>query len=219
MNQVELLNDVLPRIGMTPKLRSATEERIPATIRPLIPERENLGTGFSLMGTTGSGKSSTQAWYVKKSIYEGIKNYSTLHNIEDYSYDDYRLFQCPWMRKPYKVVSWIYWPDIAQKLQDAARDGWKPGDNHTQPHPEQMKTATWLILDDLGRERCKSDSYAVGQLESIIHHRYEHSLTTFWNSNLDAPGLIDQYGAPLVDRLRGLSPVLGNGWVKLDSLR
>jgi len=219
MNQEELLIDVLTRIGMTPRLIAATEEQIPASIRPLIPEPEHHAIGFSLLGTTGCGKSCGMAWFVKKCIEGNINRFYNSYNLIDYDYHKEYSPDFRWGKKPFETVSWIYWPDTAQKFQNAARDGWECGARWTQHHPEAMKRAKILILDDLGRERCKPDSYATTMFESIVHHRYEYGMITLWNSNLDAASLIDLHGAPTVDRLRGLAPVKGDGWLKLKSLR
>ena len=218
---------VLPEIGMTPKLIKAKEDKIPKSIYSTFPEddwRKSDGPdmnyinaeGFSLMGTTGAGKSCAMAWFVKHKIYKYIDedlNELKENGYKTYSYDYPTLFD----DNPFFAINWVYWPDAAQQIQNSINrnrsfDDWRFS-------PDILKKTKWLILDDLGRERFKPDSYACIMLESIINYRYEYEMTTMWNSNLDAEALIDQYGAPLVDRLRGIAPVAANGWIKLDSLR
>lgn len=220
MNHHELTQDALRIIGISPRLSGATEQGIPAEIRPLIPDLQNLGTGWGLIGTTGVGKSCAMAWFIKRIVGDSIQAFLTQRGITEYDHNETCDPMYPWDNGSCREISWIYWPDAALKLQDAARDGW-PSSSPSRPrpwyHPDQMKRSKILILDDLGRERAKQDSFAVCQLESVIHHRYEHGGITLWNSNLAATELIEQYGSPIIDRLRSMAPI--SGWMALRSLR
>ena len=65
-----------------------------------------------------------------------------------------------------------------------------------------------LILDDIGEEQIKEDSYTSEQLEFLVDELYNYECRMMWTSNhtpdqMEAP---TYYGYRLVTRLTGLAP-------------
>jgi len=216
VNQEETVNLGLKQIGLTPRLINATEEKIPEEVRQALPASRT--TGFGLIGTAGAGKSCAIACRVRRTVTDYTKKYFEHFGLTDYdprgSYDTRHALSG---ERVYQEINWLYWPDSAQVLQESARTGEVPKGLNARHDPRCLKSCKILILDDLGRERYGSETYACAVLESVLNHRYEHGLRTLWTSNLNGPELLEKYATPTMDRLCALAPV--NGYLKRDSLR
>jgi DNA replication protein DnaC len=182
-------------IGLTERLQNATWDKVrpdfksqllSCTSEWICDKSLIKGKGLGLAGNTGIGKSCAIACRMKGWALIGGER------LPDGSIAGYM------------DIRWIYWPDYSQALQDAQRDF----DSNKRIYlTNTLKLTNILVLDDLGRERCGADSFAVSILDSVAQDRYEASLPIFWTSNLDGNALIKFYGLPLVDRLNAIAPM------------
>lgn len=85
------------------------------------------------------------------------------------------------------------WPAASGALLDPARRG---------EALQQVKSTSFLVLDDLGAEFQKEGGLVQAFLDEIIDHRYGNELATAITSNLTADDLKTHLSARIVDRLR-----------------
>jgi hypothetical protein len=200
----EAVDSALRTIGLEPRELMADASRIPAAFRSALPPSvhefvagEIPKSGFGITGPTGAGKTCamvailrlhmTQALAKRRAA--GVRPAGGAGNI-------YR---------------WVDWPQMAH---------WLRGHAVAAPDRVQLDVSICckvpaLIMDDLGSERRKGDyqeDYACGELDYILSARHRACLPTWYTTNLDHAGLIRSYGARMVSRLCGESPlVLLNG--------
>ena len=201
-------NTIYAKIGLTPRLISATAEQIPDGLRRYLKDPSEPLGGMGLSGNIGCGKSSFISVALMARVrYAHARQTEILNdptaNMEarirarDYLSDLGNINT----RKRYM---WVYWPDAFNYLQmNATNDAiFKPASEFCIT---TMKKTNLLILDDIGRDRNRTagdvSSFATGQLESVINHRNQHKLSTIWISNLDEVGLIKSLGAAVYTRL------------------
>ncbi len=147
-------------------------------------------TGFGLVGGTGVGKTFTMVRHVADRV-EKIVQASPLPSEA---------------RLPFAYACWENWPERAEEIK---RLSTKPGTD-LEEWIYRVKGAAYLYLDDLGRERVRSeDDLSLGVLKEIIDHRYRHGSPVLWTSNMVGPTEFGKiYPAHMVSRLLGTWPPL-----------
>ena len=188
-----LLDDGL---GIQQRELQADINQIPAKVAQAMPTwfREgHIRGGFGLGGGVGIGKTQAISAYLQQAmishsdrvIIPTIKGHESRYN------------------NPFPPVRWSCWPEEVYWLRSHAVNG---ADNRIQ----RLASAAVLVLDDLGRERIKTDftsDWATSQLDHIVNHRYRMRLPIIWTTNVAEDDLIDLYGAPMYRRLIEPNPL------------
>jgi hypothetical protein len=179
---------------------SADHQKIPSLLLNALPQgiREGkLDAGFGVGGGTGIGKTQAIAALVIKALTEGTKA------LEPDPSDLWRFHG----KRPPSICCWSCWQSELPWLRSHMTHG-------AQERVDRLASAAVLILDDLGRERMKSDNcqdWGVSQLDYIVNTRYRMDLPTIWTTNIREVDLFRLYGAPLVRRLIEPNPLI---WVE-----
>lgn len=79
----------------------------------------------------------------------------------------------------------------------------KSSDEQERDVVEAVKTAAFLVLDDLGSER--STDWVAEQLFRVVDYRHDHVLPTVFTSNLSLPELADHLDARTANRIGEMS--------------
>ena len=203
-------------VGVPPRLHDSVKAQIPPEIARLKHFQAFPSKGFGLLGPHGCGKSCALVVAIKQiMLKEFVEAGPTV--IEDIKPDPGKIGQPfqgqhridPELQTRFR---WVGWPAYARRMKGhAARREWD--------HPDASVTQliTWitsypeeriLILDDIGEENIKPDSYTTEELEHLVDELYNHECRLFWTSNhtpeqMDRP---EYYGSRLLSRLIGLSP-------------
>lgn len=207
--------DLLERVRVSPRDLKAVQEIIPAVIQGLKCYRDFPARGFGLVGPAGCGKSNALVAAIKKVQREeieagGPKRWDDLDHLSTMA--------------PTTEFKWVSWPALAARMKGlAARREWTLPDASTEGLISWLETdqehKRVLVLDDLGMENLKQDSYTTEQLELLIDKAYGLEARLFWTSNKQIEdrktetgevikGLSNPllYGPRLISRLTGLSP-------------
>ena len=197
------LEDRLPRIlrnrGMGPaELGAAREDVTPQLweltvdwIQELLDQPENPKGGFGLLASQGSGPGTG----VGKSCLMAVATKSWAQASAE------AFIRAYGVSEPSKWAPlWANWEQKLTQIREAIRDSWRSADLM-----DQLKEAPLLILDDLGAEQAREDSWGDTQLYAILETRYSAGRATLWTSNLTKAEFTARYSKRLVSRLFGMA--------------
>lgn len=209
------VHQALNEIGVPPRTQKANEQTIPQTISSMNLFRTFPDHGFGLIGPTGCGKSHAFAWAIKQVLLREFKKGGPTRIEETHSSN---LNGHPFQGtnridpEPETRFKWVGWPAYTVHMKHmASRREW------TDPKASTLALIKWvttdpehriLILDDIGMENIKPESYTTEQLEILMDEAYNHEARVFWTSEKTPETLeqADVYGQRLVSRLVALSP-------------
>jgi DNA replication protein DnaC len=143
-------------------------------------ETSKDSNGFIISGTLPVGKSCAVGMYVKQ-IIKVIVNWNLSNPT-----------------KPQKgsPVLWLNWESTYEWFQQNAINS----DELNKRHNLYQDTKI-LVIDDLGAERAKLDSFGNAQLARIINGRYDSHKATIITTQLTKDELTERYGARLATRI------------------
>ncbi|MEI6416034.1 MAG: hypothetical protein WCP34_17495 [Pseudomonadota bacterium] len=98
---------------------------------------------------------------------------------------------------------WANWESKLTEIRGAFGDELRHGDLL-----DELKEAPLLVLEDLGAEQAKQDSWANTLLYEVLEARYSAHRAILWTSNLSKGELVSRYGSRLMSRLMGMAPAL-----------
>jgi hypothetical protein len=98
-------------------------------------------------------------------------------------------------RDPFYQHVWLDWQDIYEWYQSNAIN------EEVTNRFEKYANCALLIIDGLGSERFKEDSFAHGQLNRIINARYSQNRAIIITTQLNKEELNIKYGKSLVNRM------------------
>ena len=75
-------------------------------------------------------------------------------------------------------------------------------------YEKRLRTASMLMLDDLGTETDKTDGWVITKLDAIISERYNRMLPVIITTNLTSEAMKGKYAERIIDRLKQTSLVL-----------
>lgn len=75
-------------------------------------------------------------------------------------------------------------------------------------YEKRLRTASLLMLDDLGTETDKTDGWVITKLDAIISERYNRMLPVIITTNLTSEQMKGKYAERIIDRLKQTSLVL-----------
>lgn len=191
MTLPEHVEATLRKIGVPRRLRTASWDRVLDEVREAIPvdlvRTISVGltveTGFGLVGGVGIGKSGALAALLARHVRAVAAK--TLLNWDGSP-----------LAFPPGRLAWCDWPTFYEFLQGNAIS------DAAQEKIAELRRATILVLDDLGRERNRDrQTFAQGALFSVIAARNGACLPTLWTSNSDLDVLDAVYGDAVVSRL------------------
>ena len=137
------------------------------------------GPNLMFTGKSGTGKSSAMVRIIRRLVLRGI---------EDPKSDDYMF--C-------RRIRWFGAKDIcAQKIDDVYT-------YDRNSIVEKAKSATLLVISDLGKER------ALNGMWNVIDHRYERAYPTFITSEMSVGEMFDRYDDSLTRRFMESGGVQG----------
>jgi len=210
------IQEALFKMGVPPRIHKTTHGMVPKAIKDLRVYQSFPDKGFGLVGPGGCGKSCALVDAIRRTL---VKDFTEAGpaRLEDVKPDPskpHQPFQGPRMvnNEPLTQFKWIGWPAMATRMKGlAARREWTTPGATTEaliqwvtsdPHHRKV-----LILDDIGMENVKADSYTNEQLELLIDEAYGWDARVFWTSNHTPEWMERQeaYGYRLVSRLTGLS--------------
>jgi hypothetical protein len=172
------------RSGATPKLRDLCAP----WVEELLANPEAPSCGFGLLGGAGIGKTGLVAAVAK----------------------EWAMVAGEFHIKTYGVNSpsrWaplcVNWESKLTEIRGAFGDALRHGDLL-----DELKEAPLLVLEDLGAEQAKQDSWANSMLYEVLEARYSAQRAILWTSNLPKGELVSRYGSRLMSRLMGMSPAL-----------
>ena len=90
---------------------------------------------------------------------------------------------------------WISWEEQFEWFQTSAFD---PTLNTVV---NRLSNCMLLVIDDLGSERDKSESFGQGLLSKIVNHRYDNKLPNIITTQLNREELESRYGTKLISRM------------------
>jgi hypothetical protein len=203
-------------IQIPPRHQKAVAASVPHEIVSVEGYKDFPSKSFGLVGDGGCGKSCAISSLIQTTLRKDLEAAGPVR-IEEMARKDTRVGQ-PFQGtrtinpEPFTQFKWIGWPAYSVRMKNyASRREWD--------HPESsvMSLVQWvqcdperrvLILDDLGMENVRSDSYTTEQLELLIDEIYNWEGRLFWTSNRGPEHLAkpEVYGYRLMSRLMGLSP-------------
>ena len=200
-------------IGVPPRTQKATCESVPKEIANLNCHNNFPATNYGLDGLGGCGKSCSLAYGIKRTLLKEMSEAGP-KVIREEPPSIPGLSSTPRLVSPHRptVFKWVGWPAMASRMKGlAARREW------LDPLATVAALASWatsnpehhvLILDDIGEEGVKAESYVSEQLELLIDELYNFECRMFWTSNHTVEALAESscYGYRLASRLVGLSP-------------
>ena len=184
-------------MGIPPRDTNATRALIPEPIYRLRCYQAFPTVRFGMVGPAGCGKSNALVNQIKKVL---------LQELDAVGPENYQ-------RKTGTEFRWVGWPAFAARMKNlSARREWEAQGSSTNElmlwlATEQDRPRV-LIMDDIGMENLKPDSYTTEQLELLIDRAYGLEARLFWTSNKTVEQLNEPsaYGPRLISRLTGLSP-------------
>lgn len=207
MQVSDSIDAILPawceQAGMSKRELTADLNRIPTPLqallyRPHLRVREVLlpgrvpehGTGFGISGSAGTGKTMALA---------AVMMTHARHRI---------LAEAPRLGKKATRgwLRWVRWPERVNTMRMQAGEQMQEVNRFIT----LAQNAPMLVLDDLGAERMRTgyaDDWSASILDSIIDHRHNVMLPTWWTTNLDAREFIARYGSRLYSRIAGDNPL------------
>lgn len=198
--------------GIPPRLRKAGPDLIPEAIRALGCWREFPSRPFGLVGAGGTGKSCALIYAIKECLRREFEEAGPTRVDEpNYPFEGAAIIKA----KPRTSFRWIAWPEKAIEVKNlASRRDWENPDSTLLPIIDWVKDDpenNVLILDDLGMENVKADSYTSEQLELLIDTIYNYESRLFWTANKSVEELTKPtaYGYRLMSRLCGAAPDAG----------
>jgi DNA replication protein DnaC len=208
----ERLRRTLIDIGTPPRLQKSNEQTIPSAIASLKSFQAFPSRGFGLVGPPGCGKSCAYVWAMKQVLLREFAEAGPTRveevNQGKGSFQGTRRID----PEPETQFKWVGWPSMTVHMKHmASRREW------TDPKASTLTLIKWaitdpahriLVLDDIGMENIKPESYTTEQLEILMDEMYNHEVRVFWTSN-KTPDALERdgiYGQRLVSRLTGLSP-------------
>jgi DNA replication protein DnaC len=146
-------------------------------------ERVEAGQGLYLYGNTGNGKTTAICslaitFIVNKSL-QDIRN-------------GVRTKQ---------LVQFVNVPDLLDLLKRGFDDPEVAAEGNAVL--ESLKDCPLVLFDDIGAER--PSQWQQERLLTLIGHRYDNELSTFFSSNLTIPELTQQLGPRLKSRIEGMT--------------
>jgi DNA replication protein DnaC len=200
----ERIRHALLEIGVPARNHQSTQEAVPAEIARLQCLKGFPTQPFGLIGPPGCGKSCSFVAALRRALKAEFTAAGPSR------WEDGKFYQAG-ARTEFK---WVGWPAMAIRMKGlAARREWLVPEASTagliQWLATDQESRRVLILDDLGMETLKPDSYTTEQLELLIDEAYGlGTARVFWTSNklvedLEQPGA---YGPRLMSRLLGMSP-------------
>jgi hypothetical protein len=208
------IQEALFKMGVPPRIHKTTPGMVPKEIQALRVYQSFPNKGFGLVGPGGCGKSCALVDAIRRVMLKELTEAGPQRLEDVKSTKPHQPFEGPRMvnNEPKTQFKWVGWPAMATRMKGlAARREWTmPGattDGLIQwltLDPDHRKV---LILDDIGMENVKADSYTNEQLELLIDEAYGWDARVFWTSNhtpewMERP---EAYGYRLVSRLTGLS--------------
>ena len=202
LRALEELPEKLPRIlkhrGMGPgELLFSRANATPALceladpwIQELMGQPEDPTGGFGLSGGPGTGKTGLMAVVVKDwALMAGQASINTWGVS----------LLGKW------APLWVNWEVQLEKMREAFGDGHRAADLL-----EEMKEAPLLVIEDLGAEQAKEDSWGDTKLYAVLEARLSAGRAILWTSNLNKAGLLARFSSQkrLLSRLVGMAPAL-----------
>lgn len=182
----------LRKIGVPPRLCKAELPMVPKAIQALLSWQDFPERPFGMVGKGGVGKSCALVYGMKQVLLQEHASKGRLLSPDPIAF------------------RWIGWPALAIRMKNlTSRREWE------SPEASLLPLIDWvcedpaghiLILDDIGEENIKTDSYTSEQLALLIDEAYNHEARVFWTANKTVGDLKNAYGYRLVSRLCGLSP-------------
>lgn len=94
----------------------------------------------------------------------------------------------------------VYYTSIAQ-LDVDLKSGFT--DNKRARRLEKQLDCDFLVLDEMGKEHVKDNSYLRSRLELLLKTRFDNGDPTLLGTNLDLDTLEEHYGSSITSMLRG----------------
>jgi DNA replication protein DnaC len=200
----EQIRHALLEIGVPARNHPSTQEGTPPEIARLQCLQGFPTKGFGLIGPPGCGKSCAFVVALRRTLK------AELTEAGPNRWEDGKFIEA----RRWTEFKWVGWPAMAIRMKGlAARREWLVPEASTAGLIQWLATdqecRRVLVLDDLGMETLKADSYTTEQLELLIDEAYGlGTARVFWTSNklvedLEQP---TAYGPRLMSRLLGLSP-------------
>jgi len=201
---------ILTEIGVPPRLQKAELGRVPEEIKSMESFLAFPAKPFGLVGPGGAGKSCAMVNRIKTVVLHEIAEAGP-RVLADLGVPGLTSNSAPYPSTK-TTFRWIGWPAFASRMKGlAARREW------LDPMATTAGLIQWatadpehriLVLDDIGEEGIKAESYVSEQLELLVDDLYNHEARLFWTSNHTPEQLSEPsaYGYRLLSRLTGLAP-------------
>lgn len=155
-------------------------------------------TGFGISGATGSGKSFALAAILREMVETRLAAH--VERVGRKALAE-------------QFLSWVAWPEAANRFRRTAARG-DGGLDEVEAEVERMSRVPVLVLDDLGAERFRgetySDDWVASQLDALIDERYNEMRPTWYTTNLALSEFSERYGSRLTSRLVAENPFVLN---------